>query len=104
MLCVTLRDKENAYVSVNGQECWSKTNVRGTDGTQLCGGVYKEEIFRVTGCHARLSASGKEKIPLTVRVWTSLDGDADDESFGIDNVVITKLKTGQPVGGIDVLE
>ena len=33
-------------------------------------------------------------VPLTVRVWTSLDGDASDESFGIDNVVIAKLEEG----------
>ena len=81
-------------MSVNGKTCWSQTNVRGTVGNQLCGGVFKEEIFRVTGCYATLS-SLEGKMPLTVRVWTSLDGDPDDESFGIDNVVITKLLDGQ---------
>ena len=57
------------------------------DGTQQCGGFFKEERFRVTGCYATLSGS-EGNIPLTVRVWTSLDGAADDESFGIDNVVV----------------
>ena len=57
------------------------------DGTQQCGGFFKEEMFRVTGCNVTLSGSDA-KLPVTVRVWTDLDGDAADESFGIRNVVI----------------
>ena len=86
----TLRDNEDAYVSVNGKTCWTRTDVLGTVGTQQCGGFFKEEGFRVRGCYATLSASEG----LTVRVWTNLDGAANDESFGINNVVITKIEEG----------
>ena len=74
-------------MSVNGKTCWTKTNILGTVGTQQCGGVFKEERFRVSGCFVTLTGA-RPQIPLTVRVWTSLDGDPTDESFGIDNVVI----------------
>ena len=67
----------------------------GTSGIQECGGVFKEERFPVRGCFATL----QEGMPLTVRVWTSLDGDARDESFAIDNVVIQLLQKRKP-GGI----
>ena len=89
MRCVrvfTFRDNEDAYVSVNGKTCWTKTGMLGTSGTQQCGGFYKEERFRVTDCYITLPTP--EVIGLTVRVWTNLDGEADDESFAIDNVVI----------------
>ena len=89
----TLRDNEDAYVSVNGKACWSKTGLVGTSGIQKCGGVFKEERFPVIGCFATL----EEGMPLTVRVWTSLDGDAGDESFAIDNVVIQPLAEGNPI-------
>ena len=89
-----LRDNENAYVSVNGKTCWSKT-MNALDGTQQCGGFFKEEMFRVTGCYVTLPCVQEEgvrvrfkKWPVTVRVWTDLDGDAADESFAIRNVVI----------------
>ena len=88
----TLRDNEDAYMSVNGKRCWTKTGLVGTSGTQQCGGVFKEERFPVTGCFATL----EEGMPLTVRVWTSLDGDAGDESFAIDNVVIRAIGKGSP--------
>ena len=89
----SLRDNEDAYVSVNGKTCWSKTKAVGTSGTQECGGFFKEETFRVTGCEVTLSGS-TETIPLEVHVWTSLDGDPGDESFGIDNVRIKKIANG----------
>ena len=94
LCCLTRRDNEDAYVSVNGNVCWIKNDLRGTDGTQLCGGWFKEERFRVTGCYITLSAALEATVPLTVRVWTNLDGDADDESFGIDNVVVAKIEDG----------
>ena len=69
--------------------------ITGSVGKQLCGGFFKEEIFRFTGCRITLSAAASETIvPLAVSVWTNLDGDADDESFGIDNVVISKVEEG----------
>ena len=89
------RDREDAFVSVNGQTCWRKTDILGTVGTQLCGGVFKEERFRATGCFVVLSGL-QVQMPLTVRVWTSLDGDATDESFGIDNVVIEHFTRADP--------
>ena len=80
-------------MSVNGKICWSKTNILGTIGTQQCGGGYKEEYFRVTDCFVTLLGL-QVKMPLQVRVWTSLDADPKDESFGIDNVVIERVKKG----------
>ena len=69
-----------------------------TSGTQECGGFFKEESFRVTGCTIVLVASDTSStVPLTVRVWTNLDGDARDESFGIANVIITDLLQGDRV-------
>ena len=86
------RDNEDAHVSVNGKTCWTKAKAVGTDGEQICGGFFKEEKFRVTGCYITLSASDTGVNPLTVRVWTNLDGEANDESFGIDNFIIAKLQ------------
>ena len=77
-------------MSVNGKTCWSKTGLVGTSGIQECGGFFKEERLRVTGCYATL----EENMPMTVRVWTSLDADALDESFAIDNVVIQLIGKG----------
>ena len=93
-LTLSLRDNEDAYVSVNGRTCWSKTKAVGTSGTQECGGFFKEERFRVTGCYVELSGSD-DNVPLEVRVWTSLDGDASDESFAIDNVAVRQFQIGK---------
>ena len=71
-----------------------KSGILGTDGTRMCGGIFKEEIFRVTGCYVTLSSTSKATVPLTVNVWTNLDREAYDESFGIDNVVISRAKKG----------
>ena len=87
---LTRRDRESAYVSVNGEMCWSKTNVVGTSGVQECGGVFKEERFEVAGCYATLDGD----TPLTVRVWTDLDKNPRDESFAIDNVIIRATGKG----------
>ena len=81
-------------MSLNSETCWSKNNVVGTSGIQECGGVFKEERFPVKHCVATLEAN----MPLTVRVWTSLDGDARDESFAIDNVAIQATGNGKPGG------
>ena len=78
-------------MSLNGKTCWTKSKMVGTSGTQQCGGFFKEESVRVTGCYITLPSSSSQFQPLTVRVWTNLDGAADDESFGIDNVLIEKL-------------
>ena len=80
------RDGERAHVSVNGKECWRKTFHESWEGTQVCGvSRWKDEASPVTGCTGALSSAG----PLTVRVWTSLNEEATNESFGIDNVVVT---------------
>ena len=86
------RDNENAYVSVNGKTCWSKNSIVLTKGENVCGsdGFRSEERFPVS-CKVTLSGSGNR--PLAVRVWTTLNQDANDESFAIDDVVIRKLKT-----------
>ena len=77
-------------MSVNGKQCWSKTGLVGTSGSQECGGFFKEERFQVRDCYVTLEA----EMPMTVRVWTSLDGDALDESFAINNVVVQLLGEG----------
>ena len=86
------RDNEVGFVEVNGERCWSRVMLA-TDGTQQCGGFFKEEVFRVTGCIVTLPES-QSNAPVTVRVSTDLDGTADDESFAIDNVYVTKLLQG----------
>ena len=110
--CVVLpprRDREAAIVSVNGKMCWIKSNIIGTEGTRLCGGFFKEEVFRVTDCLVTLPAGWKQRllpagseetVPLKVYVWTNLDGDAADESFGIDNVIVEKVEETGNTSGI----
>ena len=80
---------------MNGKTCWTKT-LSGHFSTQQCGQIadgknpwFKEEAYQVTGCEVALSGSGNR--PLTVRVWTNLDEDADYESFGIGDVVIQRI-------------
>lgn len=89
---------EEAYVSLNGEVCWTKKESwKNQDGSQECGkdftnpnNPYYEKRFKVTGCSVMLKGTGNQ--PLTIKVWTSLDQDAQDESFGIDNVLITPYK------------
>ena len=104
-MCVCVcRDNEDAYVSVNEQTCWVKSGLDGNDGEQLCGGIFKEEVFPIRNCYITLSAGGKKAkktLPLTVRVWTNLDGKSEDESFAIDNVAVKKVNE-LPVGTVRV--
>ena len=77
---------------MNGKRCAIKQNLHGDNGVQLCGASeHKEEIFRVRGCSVTLPAV-RESMPLTVRIWTNLDGESHDESFGVDNIIISKLE------------
>ena len=78
-------------MSVNGKKCWTKNGITHM-GKAVCGqtGFKSEQRFPVA-CKVTLSGSGNR--PLTVRVWTTLNQGANDESFGIDNVVIQKLST-----------
>ena len=78
-------------MSMNGKRCAIKQNLNGDNGAQLCGSSGKEQVFRVRGCSVTLPAV-RENMPLTVRIWTSLDGESHDESFGVDNVIISKLE------------
>ena len=84
------RDNEKAYVTVNDQPCWSQEFFMIT-GSQQCGstlGNWNENSISVK-CEAE-AVDGK----LAVRVYADLDGSAEDESFAIDNVVITKIGAG----------
>ena len=98
------RDGEAAYVSLNGMICWA-TSLTASQGTQQCGGENRfeprnEDAVTVTGCSITLSGAGN--VPLTVRVWTNLDGrDPKDESFGITNVVIQTVAPGNCCFGRD---
>ena len=82
------RDDHKAYVTVNDKTCWTKS-FSGLDGKQQCGPVttdgFGEQSVAVT-CEVQ-SLSGKLKI----RVFTDLDQDLSDESFGIDNVVVSQI-------------
>ena len=87
------RDNEKAYVTVNDKICWTKSFAN-TAGSQQCGSSsnnWHEDSVAVR-CEAE-SVAGK----LTVRVYTNLNGGADDESFAIDNVVVTQISTGTVV-------
>lgn len=87
------RDEETGYVSVNDEECWSKKFNK--EGTQQCGKGLGRTNSRVTNeqsvhVHCEVDAvDGK----LQVRVYTDLNQNANDESFAIDNVTITKIPT-----------
>ena len=81
------RDNEYAYVQVNGKTCWSKRLVA-SSGKQTCGqkhGNWHEERIPVT-CTGTATGNGEFK----VRVYTTLNSGATDESFGIDNAVLSR--------------
>ena len=93
--CALRRDNEGVFVSVNDKICWRKTGIIGSSGKQLCGATGKmlrEKVFQVKNCYVELFAAPEATVPLTIHLWTNLDGEADEESFGIDNVVVTKLQ------------
>merc|ERR1712048_854272 len=80
-------DGESANVQLNGKTCWSK-KLAGS-GKQVCGGKHggwNEDKFKVTCTAPALNNK------LTVRVFTTLNQAANDESFGIDNVVLKKVQ------------
>ena len=82
-----VRDNEKAIVEVNGKTCFSK-NLSAGQGKQVCGqkhGGWHEDSVKVT-CTGT-AVNGK----FTVRVYTTLNSNANDESFGIDNVVLKKV-------------
>ena len=81
------RDNEYAYVQVNGKTCWSKRLVA-SSGKQTCGqkhGNWHEERIPVK-CTGDVTGNGQFK----VRVYTTLNSGATDESFGIDNAVLSR--------------
>ena len=74
---------------MNGKTCWTET-FTSTQGSKQCGSSNNNwfEDSRTVKCEAE-SVSGK----LAVRVYTSLSSNADDESFAIDNVVVSPTGT-----------
>lgn len=85
------RDNEKAYVTANDKTCWTK-NLSAPHGSQQCGASHDHwlEDSLMVLCEAR-SVAGK----LTVRVFTTLDSSAYDESFAIDNVDVRKIAATQ---------
>ena len=83
---VRLRDNENAYVQVNGKTCWTK-KLAGS-GKQVCGS--KSNGWNEDKIKVKCSAPAV-KGQFTLRVYTQLNSAANDESFGIDNVVLRKV-------------
>ena len=84
------------HVSINGKDCWQSQAFKPTDTSQECGrggegdrthDSWREESVRAS-CQAD-AVDGK----ISVRVWADLDDPLDDESFGITNVVLTKVIT-----------
>jgi len=90
------RDNEKAYVSVNDNICWTKTFEQ-TSGSYECGTngyiFARREDSVAVRCDAE-SVGGE----VTVRVYTSLDGTANEESFAIDNVELSMIPTGKDTG------
>ena len=84
------RDDEKAYVTVNDKVCWTRAFAR-HHGSRQCGSKRRDwdEKSSTVQCQGE-SISGK----LTVRVYTDLNSHANDESFAIDNVVVTQISTG----------
>ena len=66
-------------------------NVCGRHGANEGDFGFNEQRFAVA-CEVTLSGSGTR--PLVVRVWTNLNSEAQDESFGIDNVKLHTISDG----------
>ena len=90
-LCLDCRDGELAYVSVNGNQCWTQRFWANQESAQ-CGevGAWDMDQSVRVNCFSR-AVSGR----LTVRVYANLSDDTTDESFAIDNVAVTHI-TGVP--------
>ena len=82
-------------MEVNGKTCFNKALSAG-QGKQICGrtnGGWHEDSIKVT-CTGT-AVDGK----FTVRVYTTLNSAGNDESFGIDNVVMKKVGDDSGGGG-----
>ena len=96
-------DNEKAYVHINGQQAWTKTYGIGTGPENKCGKggawvgfmffSWDENTENTGDLTFAVSDSGES---ILVAVSTSLNEGTDDESFGIDNVVLQKLPTPAP--------
>ena len=77
-------------MSLNDQVCWKRTGITAGEGEQICGQNQpkNEQVYPVFGCSIKFPGSGTKQ--LTIRVWTDLDEPTSDESFGIDNVGISR--------------
>ena len=122
-----IRSGEEAYVSVDGEPCWTRKGMTAEQGTSQCGrhtndhpGAerkfsaakrlpvartinrdWDDDSVPVVGCIKRLKGGGDQQVK--VRVWTNLDQGPEDESFGIDNVLVQEICDGipWPVGKIN---
>ena len=74
---------------LNDKVCWTRTN-RDQGKPNRCGQGRADERWPVTGCTVKLCCQGE--IPLKVTVKTNLNQPGEDESFGIDNVVVEKTE------------
>ena len=81
------RDTEKAFVEVNGKKCWTKS-FTAVQGKQICGSTNNgwNELKVKATCTA-----DAVKGAFTVRVSTTLNSAANDESFGIDNVLLKRV-------------
>ena len=95
-----IRSGEEAYVSVDGEPCWTRKGMTAEQGTPQCGRHtddnfkkdYDDDSVPVTGCVETFSGAGINQ--LTVRIWTNLDQNSNDESFGIDNALLQQVCPG----------
>ena len=87
-------------MSLNYDMCWVKRNQVAVTESLLCDGLHREQHYRVTGCSVTLTGAEGELVPLTLHVWANVHANAKDESFGIRNVVVSKLKRGDYAGWV----
>lgn len=75
-------DNETAYAEIDGNQVWSATYDNNSGPNNQCGGGWNDGFFMIdtTGAHAGAT--------MTITFGSTLDDDAGNESWGVDNVEI----------------
>jgi len=81
-------DNERAYIDINGQRKWTSSPLMWNRGQAKCGQMngWQEEKIPVKISNIKIGNGG-----ITVKVHSNLNENTDNESFGIDNVVLNKV-------------
>jgi hypothetical protein len=82
-------DNERAYIDINGQRKWTSSPLMWNRGQAKCGQMngWQEEKIPVKIANIKVGNGGI----LTIKVHSNLNENTDNESFGIDNVVLNKV-------------